>query len=176
MSFSSKQNQVQEGAYLDRLRNQQIVKMSEVAPLANTSSAINEAGAAGGTASSPMQADALGGIDFRANAMNIKYEPLGNFSAIKINLPKFSSIELANFNTEVELTQLEDMVNSELLPSGDRLKDVLAACVEKGEWSAVKERVEVLLVKMGLLEEKLSCLQSSSNEYKEALVLADSLI
>ncbi|MFA5145145.1 MAG: phosphoglycerate kinase [Candidatus Omnitrophota bacterium] len=116
-----------------------------------------------------------GGIDFRANAMAIKYEPMGNFASLNLNLPVLNKAELAGFDIDTELSDMERMVEGQIVPSGERLKEALAACSQKGQMETNRERLMVLLVKIGILEEVQCCLQEASNEYKEALVLTDSL-
>jgi glyceraldehyde-3-phosphate dehydrogenase type I len=119
--------------------------------------------------------DKKGGIDFRAQALSIKYQPMGNFAGLNPKLPVLSKAELAVFNIDKELSGMEKLVDSQMIPSGDRLKEVLAACSQKGELGANKERLMALMVKIGIVEETQCCLQEASKEYKEALVLADSL-
>ncbi|MFH1398213.1 MAG: phosphoglycerate kinase [Candidatus Omnitrophota bacterium] len=116
-----------------------------------------------------------GGIDFRPAAMPITYQAMGNFASLNLDLPKLSQEELARFDVDKELAGLETMVEREILPSGERIKEVLAASSQKGEMEFNRERVMVLLVKAGILEETQCCLQEASTGYKEALVLADSL-
>jgi len=116
-----------------------------------------------------------GGIDFRPNAMLINYQPMGNFANLKLKLPVLSKAELAGFNVDKELSGIERMVDSQMVPSGQRLKELLAACSQKGELDSHREHLMALLVRIGILEETQCCLQEASNEYKEALVLTDSL-
>ncbi|MFA5149604.1 MAG: phosphoglycerate kinase [Candidatus Omnitrophota bacterium] len=116
-----------------------------------------------------------GGIDFRSAAMVINYQPMGNFASLNPKLPVLSKIELASFDIDKELSGMEKLVNNQIVPSGERIKEVLAACSQKGEMEVNKERLMALLVKIGIVEETQCCLQEASNEYKEALVLADSL-
>jgi hypothetical protein len=123
----------------------------------------------------PSNQTPLGGIDFRGKAMQINYQPMGSFIGMKVNLPVLSKARLDKFDVDVELAQMEKMLDSEILPSGERIKEVMAACVQKGEFEARRDDIMVLLVKMGILEEKRCCLQDCSPEYKEALVLADAL-
>jgi len=118
-----------------------------------------------------------GGIDFKNKPMTINYEPMGNFSNLKLNLPTLSQAELERFDIDTELTQLERMVDNEMPPSGERILELLAACKQKGVASSslVQERVMVLLVKIGILEETACCLDEASREYKQALVLAEDI-
>ncbi len=122
--------------------------------------------------SSPANA---GGIDFRPAAMPISYQAMGNFANLNLDLPKLSQEELARFDVDKELAGLETMVEREILPSGERIKEVIAVSSQKGEMEFNRERVMALLVKVGILEETQCCLQEASEGYKEALVLADSL-
>jgi len=117
-----------------------------------------------------------GGIDFRQNAMVINYQPMGNFASLKLNLPALSEKQLALYDVDKELTGLETMVEREILPSGERIKEVLAASSQKGQMGANRDRMIALLVKVGILEETQCCLDDASQGYKEALVLADSLV
>ncbi|MDD2680273.1 MAG: phosphoglycerate kinase [Candidatus Omnitrophica bacterium] len=116
-----------------------------------------------------------GGIDFRANAMLINYQPLGNFAGLKPKLPVLTQAQLAKFNIDREFSQLDNMVQSEVVPSGERIKELLAACNQKGELEGRREQLMVLLVKIGILEETQCCLKEASNAYKEALVLTETL-
>jgi len=119
----------------------------------------------------------LGGIDFKNKAMQVTYKPMGDFSSLNVNLPKLSLSELKGFDIDGELNQLEVMVSRQLLPSANRIKEILAACTQKkGNWEAERQRLLTLLVKMGLLEEQLCYGQECSREYKEALVIADTLL
>ena len=116
-----------------------------------------------------------GGIDFRDKPMQIIYQPMGNFVGLNVSTPILSKAELDKFDVQGELTQVERMVENNILPSGERIKELLAASHQKGELEGTRERVAVLLVKMGILEEKQCSTQECSQEYKEALVLVDSL-
>jgi hypothetical protein len=100
---------------------------------------------------------------------------MGNFSRLNPKLPVLSKAELAALDIDQELSGMERLVNNQVVPSGERIKEVLAACSQKGIFGANKERLMVLLVRIGIVEETQCCLQEASNEYKEALVLADSL-
>jgi len=116
-----------------------------------------------------------GGIDFRANAMQINYQPMGNFSELKLKLPALSKAELDAFNIDSELAQINSMIEGEILPSGARILELLAACSQKGELEAHRDSLKVLLVKTGILQETTCCVDDASQEFKEALVLAEAL-
>ncbi len=122
--------------------------------------------------SSPVK---TGGIDFRPGAMMINYQPVGNFSGLKLDLPKFSPAELATFDVNKELEGIEKIVAGQMIPSGERIKEVLVASSQRGELDANRERLMALLVKVGILEETISYLDEAGQGYKEALVLVDTL-
>ncbi|MEI6831172.1 MAG: phosphoglycerate kinase [Candidatus Omnitrophota bacterium] len=168
MSFSFKMQELITQFLRIKARQKDSVILAQLAPLSNTEEK---------TASSAItDNDKKGGIDFRAAALTIKYQPMGNFASLNPKLPVLNAAELAVFDIEKELSGIERLVDSQMVPSGERIKEVLAACSQKGELGANKERLMVLLVKMGILEETQCCLQEASQEYKEALVLADSLV
>ena len=127
------------------------------------------------TPTDPAKPANLGGIDFRNKALKITYQPMGNFIGLEMKLPTLSKAQIEQFNIEGDLSRLEKMVDNGILPSGQGIKEILAACVQKGELDNLRERITVLLVKMGILEERQWCLKECSKEYKEALVLVDSL-
>jgi len=165
MSFGSKQFSMHEGAYMDIARARQTEAMKDVLSKALKS-----------TASSPLSDknnDGLGGIDFRSKAMQITYQPMGNFAELDTKLPYLSQGQLAKFDAEVELANMEKMVNRDIVPSGQRIKEAIAACAQKGELNLFRERISVLLVRVGILEEKYFCMQDASKEFKEALVLVE---
>ncbi|MCX5695737.1 MAG: triose-phosphate isomerase [Candidatus Omnitrophica bacterium] len=145
---------------------------AEIGPLSAEERIDTSASSALKKDSSPENA---GGIDFRPNAMLINYQPMGNFANLKLKLPVLSKAELAGFNVDKELSGIERMVDSQMVPSGQRIKELLAACSQKGELDSHREQLMALLVRIGILEETQCCLQEASNEYKEALVLTDSL-
>jgi enolase len=130
-----------------------------------------------GTGSSPLTGTQdVGGIDFRDKAMQINYQPMGNFANLDFTLPTLSRKTLEHFDVEIEIAQIENMLERQILPSGERIKEILAAGVQKGELDEqLRERIMVLLVKMGMLEEKQCCTQECAPEFKEALVLVDLL-
>ncbi|MBU2258831.1 MAG: hypothetical protein KJ926_06915, partial [Candidatus Omnitrophica bacterium] len=97
------------------------------------------------------------------------------FASLNLDLPKLSQEELAMFDVDKELAGLETMVEREILPSGERIKEALAAASQKGEMEVNRDRMMALLVRVGILEETQCCLKEASQGYKEALVLADSL-
>lgn len=116
-----------------------------------------------------------GGIDFRANVMMINYQPIGNFSSLKLDLPKLSQADLDAFDVSKELDGIEKIVAGQMIPSGERIKEVLVASSQRGELDANRERLMAILVKVGILEESLSFLDEAGQGYKEALVLVDTL-
>lgn len=82
----------------------------------------------GAKASSPMAPEALGGIDFRV--INMITQPMGNFSGLNFTLPKLSHLE--DINLDEELESIQKMLKAGIMPSGERLKEYVAACYQKG--------------------------------------------
>jgi hypothetical protein len=118
-------------------------------------------------ASSPAE-DETGGIDFRILPMT--FQTMGSFSDIKLSLPVIK--DLAGVDVSRELTGIRRMVDRGMMPSGQRLKELLAVCIEKG--SSQEQVTELLgcLVKIcRLYEEQVG---PTSRELREALLVVDS--
>lgn len=77
--------------------------------------------------SSPV--DTKGGIDFRS--LPIVTQAVGNLSA---NIGNFSINRLSSINLDTEWQQIENLVNSDIIPSAERIKEYVQA-------SCYKERV-----------------------------------
>ncbi|MDO8748326.1 MAG: hypothetical protein Q7J72_04320 [Candidatus Omnitrophota bacterium] len=110
-----------------------------------------------------------GGIDFRQ--MNILTKPMGSFSGLNFNLPMLSKAEVESLDLDKELTDIQRMVNSGIVPSGNRLKEYLSACYQKGEFDSRREGIIVSLVEICNLEESLAV--ESDPALREALVMAE---
>ncbi|HCD39254.1 MAG TPA: hypothetical protein DEQ77_11190 [Candidatus Omnitrophica bacterium] len=125
------------------------------------------------TASSSMQnaPDKTGGIDFRALPMTI--QPMGSFRGLDFNLPRISAAALEGMDTVAELAQIRNMAASGIIPSGSRVKELVAACAQKGELDEQADDLLVCLADIMKLEEEAA--RESSPELKEALVIIDSL-
>ncbi|MBL7070515.1 MAG: phosphoenolpyruvate synthase [Candidatus Omnitrophica bacterium] len=125
------------------------------------------------TVSSPTQAmpETPGGIDFRALPLTV--QPMGSFKGLDFNLPKLSRAELEGINIDLELEQLKNMVQSGTIPSGQRIKELIAACRQKGEINARIDSLLLCLIDVFKLEEENA--SESSAQLKEALAIVDSI-
>ncbi|MFH0935953.1 MAG: hypothetical protein V1828_03775 [Candidatus Omnitrophota bacterium] len=123
-------------------------------------------------ASSPVQSapETTGGIDFRALPMAI--QPMGSFSGLDFNLPRLSRAELERINVTFEMQEIGKMVQAGILPSGERIKELIAACVQKGEITVRADNLLLCLIDICKLQEESAC--ESSPEFREALVIVDS--
>ncbi|MFA5093299.1 MAG: hypothetical protein WC543_05095 [Candidatus Omnitrophota bacterium] len=110
-----------------------------------------------------------GGIDFRALPMNI--QPMGSFKSLNFNLPRLTKAELAQINIDIELTKINSMIQAGMLPSGSRVKELIAACQQKKEMSYHLDSLLLCLGDIFKLEEQ-NALESSA-ELKEALVIVN---
>jgi hypothetical protein len=110
----------------------------------------------------------LGGIDFRA--MNILVQPTGSFSGLDFTLPKLNN--LTSIDIDEELGQIQNMVARGIIPSGMRIKELIAACFEKKEINSRADEIMICLADIFRLEEET--LTKSSPEIKESLVIIDS--
>ncbi len=120
----------------------------------------------------------VGGIDFkhRALASATTYEAMGSFAGLDFSLPKLSSSALLSFNLDKEQSDISRAIDNGIIVSGQRIKEFMAASSVKGELEQRRETVITWLAKLGILEETTCCTQESSKEYREALVIADSVV
>ncbi|MEK6568095.1 MAG: hypothetical protein AABZ27_05120, partial [Candidatus Omnitrophota bacterium] len=113
--------------------------------------------------------EVLGGIDFRQ--MNMLVQPAGSFSGLDFSLPILSRAEIESFDLEKELADIRNMVRRGIAPSGQRLKEYLAVCFEKGE---TKDKIGSLILCLAdIFELQQFEAREAPPEYKEALVIAD---
>jgi hypothetical protein len=110
-----------------------------------------------------------GGIDFRALPMTCK--PMGGFCGLKFALPKPS--EVLGINVDKELKEINLMVEKGIAPSGERVKELVAACYHKQELASHQQELMSCLMRICKLEEDM--VVSSGKELKEAIVIVDSL-
>jgi len=111
-----------------------------------------------------------GGIDFRALPMTI--QPMGTFNGLNFQLPQLSQAELERINVDSEMQRIKNMVQSGIIPSGERIKELIAACIQKKEMDTQVDNLLLGLADIFKLEEENAC--ESSPELKEALVIVDS--
>jgi hypothetical protein len=111
-----------------------------------------------------------GGIDFRALTMTI--QPMGSFSGLNFKLPQLSQAELKQINVNSEMQQIKNMICSGITPSGQRIKELVAACIQKKEMNSQSDSLLVCLADIFKLEEANA--SESAPELREALVIVDS--
>ncbi|MDO8662035.1 MAG: response regulator [Candidatus Omnitrophota bacterium] len=112
-----------------------------------------------------------GGIDFRVLPMTI--QPMGSFTGLNFKLPQLTQRELAKMNIDLEIQQIQNMASSGILPSGRRIKELIAACVQKKEITARADNLLLCLIDICKLEEENA--YDTEPEMKEALVIVDSV-
>ncbi|MCX5695490.1 MAG: hypothetical protein NTW18_02340 [Candidatus Omnitrophica bacterium] len=112
-----------------------------------------------------------GGIDFRALPMSI--QPMGSFAGLNFKLPQLTQAQLKQINIESEMQQVKNLVESGIVPSGDRIKELIAACSQKGKISYYVDNLLLCLVDICKLEEQNAF--ETSPELREALAIVDSL-
>ncbi|MDO8749443.1 MAG: hypothetical protein Q7J72_10085, partial [Candidatus Omnitrophota bacterium] len=113
--------------------------------------------------------EVLGGIDFRS--MNMLVQPAGSFTGLDFSLPMLSRAEIESFDLDRELADIRNMVRRGVAPSGQRLKEYLAVCFEKGE---TKDKIDSLILCLAdIFELQQFEAREASPDYKEALVIAD---
>ncbi len=111
----------------------------------------------------------LGGIDFRALPMTCK--PMGGFCGLSFALPRPAG--LASINVDKELKDINLMVERGIAPSGERVKELIAACYHKKQLVSHQEELMSCLMRICRLQEE--AVQPVDNALKEALVIVDSL-
>lgn len=112
----------------------------------------------------------VGGIDFRMLPMTI--QPMGSFSKLNFKLPQLSKAELERINVASEIQQINNMIQAGIMPSGDRVKELVAACCQKGEINSRAEDLLLCVQDILKLEEENASVSSAA--LKEALVIVDS--
>jgi hypothetical protein len=118
--------------------------------------------------SSPLQQNAVGGIDFRNIPMIV--QPIGNFSNLKFN-PPASSPALQKMNLDEEFRRISLMVERGILPSAQRVKEFIFACCYKKELGQRLADLIPLLTSLCRLQEECVC--ESEPELKESLMLVE---
>lgn len=121
-------------------------------------------------ASSSLVNDAKGGIDFIKLPMTI--QPMGSFKGLNFQLPKLTQQQLAQINIDSEIEQIQRMASSGIAPSGERVKELVAACAQKGQLASCANNLLLCFIDICKLQEENAC--ESSPEFREALVIVDS--
>lgn len=120
--------------------------------------------------SSPVnKVDKPGGIDFRSLPMTI--QPIGSFRGLNFSLPAASTI--AQVNIDKELAEISKMVDTGIMPNGERVKELIAACYHKQELANHQQELMSCLIRICKLEEDM--VVPTGKEIKEALVIIDSI-
>ena len=115
----------------------------------------------------------VGGISFRPQDMRIKYEPMGSLQGLNFKLPTLSYNDLKQMNLALEAKQIKQMIAGGMTPSGERIKEFLAACCQKQQLSDYQGEVAVWLVEACRLDEQQA--RDSSPELKEAIVILENI-
>ncbi|MEK6564333.1 MAG: hypothetical protein AABZ65_04840 [Candidatus Omnitrophota bacterium] len=111
----------------------------------------------------------VGGIDFRA--MNYLVQPMGSFKDLRFGLPTLTISALERLDLDEELEALRDMVKAGMVPSGERVKEYLAACFQKGKIEEKQDDLLVCLAEIYRLAEEENL--ETSPELRESLVIVD---
>ncbi len=74
-------------------------------------------------------------------------------------------------NIDLELEQLKNLVESGSVPSADRIKELIAACKQKGQINYYADNILLCLADICKLEEENAF--ETSPELREALVIVD---
>jgi hypothetical protein len=120
--------------------------------------------------SSPVGAEGIkGGIDFRSLPMTCM--PMGGFCGLSFSLPNPASI--GSIDVDNELKEINLMVERGIIPSGQRVKELIAVCYHRQELAGHAEELMSCLMRICKLEEDM--VAPSDKELKEALVIVDSL-
>ncbi len=120
-------------------------------------------------ASSPINSEKLGGIDFRK--MNIIARPMGTLAGLSFSLPKPSQV--SSVNIDVEFDQIRSMVKANILPSDERLKEFVAACYHQNELSGRRGEITACLTDICRIQEEKGL--EASKGLKEVIILADTI-
>lgn len=119
--------------------------------------------------SSPAVENKLGGIDFRA--MDMLIQPMGSFSGLNFSLPVLSAATLEAMDLDKELEDIRNMVKAGVIPSGDRVKEYLAACFQKGKMAEKQDGLLLCLSEIYRLQEEE--VLETSPELRESLVIIE---
>jgi hypothetical protein len=99
-------------------------------------------------------------------------QPMGSFTSLNFKLPQLSQAELRQINVSLEMQQIKNMVQSGIIPSGQRIKEIVAACIQKKEMNSQVNSLLLCLADIFRLEEENA--SGSSPELREALAIVDS--
>jgi len=108
-----------------------------------------------------------GGIDLRIT--NIITQTLGSFSGLNFALPKIANLNRTDLDSEYQ--QIQRMVDSGIVPSGERIKEYVALCCSSGKMNVHMDELLLCLADICKLQEDEA--KPMSPDLKEALVIVD---
>jgi len=154
--------------------------LEQFEPAARIEEPVNEQGQKGPAAASPI-ADPdgtpvkKGGIDFASGIdKTLVIKPMGSFNGLNFALPVLSQDALNKMDLADEMIQIKNMAESGIVVSGARIKEFMAACMQKGEVNTYLNDLIVALVEICQWQEVNEPCDELPVEIKEALVLVDS--
>ncbi|MEK6568252.1 MAG: hypothetical protein AABZ27_05925, partial [Candidatus Omnitrophota bacterium] len=112
----------------------------------------------------------VGGIDF--TRINYLTQPIGSFHGLDLRLPLLSKAELEGMDINRELAAVEQMINTKIDVSTDRLKYLLAAMSQKDAFTAQREaKLLPLLLRLCRLKEER--VVETTPDFRAVLLIAD---
>lgn len=114
----------------------------------------------------------LGGIDFRALPQVI--QPMGSFGGLSFGLASLSDDELDRIDIGAEMREMSDMLKAGVAPSGSRIKQVLAAAVQKGMVDSYAPDFLQCLIDVCKIEE--DSVRQSTPELRESLAIVETVL
>ena len=111
----------------------------------------------------------VGGIDFRQ--MNMLIQPMGSFSGLDFSPARLSSSALESMDLDKDLKSIKQMASSSILPSPQRLKEYISACIFKGKIGEKGDDFVLSMLEVFQLQAEEGI--ESAPEEREAVVMAD---
>ncbi|MFA5092823.1 MAG: hypothetical protein WC543_02620 [Candidatus Omnitrophota bacterium] len=119
---------------------------------------------------SSVKSETTGGIDFRTMLLNV--QTMGSFKNLNFKMLQLSQDQLSKINISAEIQQIKNMLKSGIVPSSQRVKELVGVCIQKKELSSQSGDLLLCLGDIFKLEEENA--SESSPELKEALIIVDS--
>ena len=111
----------------------------------------------------------VGGIDFRQ--MNMLIQPMGSFSGLDFSPARLSGSALEAMDLDKGLENIKQMASSSMLPSPQRLKEYISACIFKGKIDEKADDFILSMLEVFQLQAEEG-IESAALE-REAVVMAD---
>ncbi|MFA6217749.1 MAG: hypothetical protein WDL87_08895 [Candidatus Omnitrophota bacterium] len=165
---------------LELLRVDPQLPLEQFEPAAKTNDPANDQEQKGSASASPIIKTGeppfkKGGIDFAGGIdRTLVIKPMGSFNGLNFTLPVLSQAALDKMNLADEMIQIKNMADSGIVVSGQRIKEFMAACMQKGDVNTYLNDLIVALVEICQWQEANEPLDDLPIEIKEALVLVDS--